>query len=62
MPLESFDVVFMRIDPPVDTAYLYATYILDYVNPGKTLLVNHPNGLRLANEKMYCAAVPRRHS
>jgi len=51
--LESFDAVLMRIDPPVDTAYLYATYILDYVNPQRTLLVNHPNGLRLANEKMY---------
>ena len=58
VPLESFDVVFMRIDPPVDTAYLYATYILDYVNPGKTLLVNHPNGLRLANEKMYALQFP----
>ncbi|MGF1514452.1 MAG: glutathione synthase [Elainellaceae cyanobacterium] len=51
--LDSFDAVFMRIDPPVDTAYLYATYILDYVDPQKTLRINHPNGLRLANEKMY---------
>ncbi|MEO0408404.1 MAG: glutathione synthase [Cyanobacteria bacterium P01_A01_bin.135] len=53
LALDSFDAVFMRIDPPVDTAYLYATYILDYINPQTTLLVNHPNGLRLANEKMY---------
>ncbi|MGF1535632.1 MAG: glutathione synthase [Elainellaceae cyanobacterium] len=53
MALESFDAVFMRIDPPVNTAYLNATYILDYIDPEKTLVVNHPNGLRLANEKMY---------
>ncbi|MGB3613398.1 MAG: glutathione synthase [Elainellaceae cyanobacterium] len=53
LSLGSFDAVWMRIDPPVNTAYLYATYILDYVDPQRTLLINHPNGLRLANEKMY---------
>lgn len=52
-PLNEMDAVFMRVDPPVDTAYLYATYILDYVDPNKTLVLNNPNGLRLANEKMY---------
>ena len=53
MPLESMDVVFMRIDPPVNTPYLYTTFILDYIDPAKTLVINSPNGLRLANEKMY---------
>ncbi|MGV0026089.1 glutathione synthase [Phormidesmis priestleyi] len=52
-PLEEMDAVFMRTDPPVDTAYLYATYILDYVDPGKTLVLNSPSGIRSANEKMY---------
>jgi glutathione synthase len=52
-PLEEMDVVFMRTDPPVDTAYLYATYILDYVEPSKTLVLNSPSGIRSANEKMY---------
>ncbi|PAX59687.1 glutathione synthase [Brunnivagina elsteri] len=51
--LETMDAVFMRTDPPVDTAYLYATYILDYIDPSKTLVVNNPNGIRAANEKMY---------
>ncbi|KAM3100555.1 glutathione synthase [Phormidesmis sp. 146-35] len=51
--LEEMDAVFMRIDPPVDTAYLYATYILDYVDPSKTLVLNSPDGIRAANEKMY---------
>lgn len=52
-PLEDMDAVFMRTDPPVDTAYLYATYVLDYINPAKTLVVNSPRGIRSANEKMY---------
>ncbi len=51
--LEEMDAVFMRTDPPVTTAYLYATYILDYIDPQKTLVLNHPAGLRNANEKMY---------
>lgn len=53
MPLEAFDAVFMRTDPPVNTSYLYATYILDYIDQTKTLVVNNPQGLRAANEKMY---------
>jgi glutathione synthase len=51
--LEEMDAVFMRTDPPVNVPYLYATYILDYVNPAKTLVINSPAGLRMANEKMY---------
>ena len=53
LPLETFDIVWMRTDPPVNTAYLYATYLLDYVNPQKTRVVNAPSGIRAANEKMY---------
>ncbi|MGQ4648945.1 glutathione synthase [Lyngbya aestuarii] len=52
-PLEEMDAVFLRTDPPVTIPYLYATYILDYVNPDKTLVINKPSGLRAANEKMY---------
>ena len=53
MPLEAMDAVFMRTDPPVTVPYLYATYILDYIDPAKTLVVNAPAGIRAANEKMY---------
>ncbi len=52
-PLEAMDAVFMRTDPPVNVPYLYATYLLDYIDPAKTLVVNSPKGLRDANEKMY---------
>lgn len=51
--LEEMDAVFMRTDPPVTIPYLYATYILDYINPDKTLVINTPAGIRMANEKMY---------
>ncbi len=53
LPLEAMDAVFMRTDPPVTVPYLYATYILDYIDPAKTLVVNSPAGIRAANEKMY---------
>ncbi len=52
-PLESMDAVFMRTDPPVTVPYLYATYILDYIDAAETLVINSPKGLRAANEKMY---------
>lgn len=52
-PLANMDAVWMRKDPPVTVPYLYATYLLDYVDPQRTILINRPQGLRAANEKMY---------
>ncbi|MGV0102082.1 glutathione synthase [Nostoc sp. DSM 114160] len=51
--LETMDAVFMRTDPPVNDSYLYATYILDYIDQNKTLVINSASGIRGANEKMY---------
>lgn len=51
--LEEMDAVFMRTDPPVTVPYLYTTYILDLIDKSKTLVVNSPQGLRNANEKVY---------
>lgn len=51
--LDEMDVVWMRKDPPVNIPYLYATYILDLINPASTRVLNSPKGLREANEKMY---------
>ncbi|MBD2363527.1 glutathione synthase [Anabaena minutissima FACHB-250] len=53
LSLETMDAVFMRTDPPVNDSYLYATYILDYIDQNKTLVINNPSGIRDANEKMY---------
>ncbi|GAB4225149.1 MAG: glutathione synthase [Stanieria sp.] len=56
--LEEMDAVFMRTDPPVTIPYLYATYILDLIDPNKTLVINSHHGLRTANEKMYALQFP----
>jgi glutathione synthase len=56
-PLESFDCVFMRKEPPFDMAYIYATYILELVPPS-TFVINDPKGLRAANEKLYSLNFP----
>jgi glutathione synthase len=55
--LADFDVVLMRKDPPVDVAYLHATWILDHAR-GKTLLVNDPRGLRELNEHLAVLRFP----
>ncbi|WP_180974913.1 glutathione synthase [Fischerella thermalis] len=57
--LETMDAVFMRTDPPVTVSYLYATYILDYIDQNKTLVINSPSGIRGANEKMYALQFTR---
>lgn len=51
IPLEAFDVVMMRKDPPVNEEYLQATWLLERAR-GKTLLVNDPRGLRELNEHL----------
>src|SRR5262245_23313841 len=50
----TFDVVFIRKDPPFDSQYLALTYVLDKL-PSKTLCVNSPKGLRSINEKLTAA-------
>src|SRR5690348_5670451 len=49
--LADFGIVMMRKDPPLDVAYLHATWILEHAR-GKTLLVNDPRGLRELNEHL----------
>jgi len=57
-PLDSMDGVFFRTDPPLDQAYLHATYILDFVDHARTAVVNDPRGIRLANEKLFALQFP----
>jgi glutathione synthase len=58
MRLDDADVVLFRTDPPVDRAYLDATLVLDRVDTARTVLVNDPRGIRLANEKLWGLAHP----
>jgi len=57
-PLVWFDAIFMRKDPPVDAAYLFATYLLSLVPSVPPLILNNPDGLRAANEKLYALHFP----
>jgi len=50
--LNDFGTIFVRPDPPVDTDYINATYILSYVNKENTLILNSPEALREYNEKL----------
>lgn len=52
-PLASLGVILMRKDPPVDMEYLYTTYILERAERDGCLVVNRPQALRDANEKLY---------
>ncbi len=57
-PLSELDVILMRKDPPVRREYIYATYILERAETAGTLVINHPQGLRDANEKLSTAWFP----
>ncbi len=57
-PLEWFDVVLMRKDPPFDLNYFFATHLLSLVDHRKCLVVNNPMGLREATEKLYALNFP----
>lgn len=54
-PLAQLDVILMRKDPPFDMEYIVSTYLLERAEQAGTLIVNTPQGLRDANEKMYTA-------
>lgn len=48
----------MRKDPPFDLEYIVATYLLEQAEAAGTLVVNKPQALRDANEKLYTAWFP----
>ena len=54
-PLATLDTILMRKDPPFDTEYIYATYLLERAEIAGVLVVNKPQSLRDANEKLYTA-------
>ncbi len=55
--LASFDVVWMRKDPPYDIDYFFVTHLLGLVPP-PTLVVNDPVGLREVTEKLFVLRYP----
>lgn len=57
-PLDQFDVILMRKDPPVTMDYIYATHILEQAASSGVLVVNDPQSLRDINEKMATLRFP----
>lgn len=55
LQLADLDVILMRKDPPFDTEFIYATYILERAEEKGTLIVNKPQSLRDCNEKLFTA-------
>lgn len=51
--IEDFPLVMFRPDPPVDLDYISATYIFDFVDRSKTLIMNDTKAIRDFNEKMH---------
>jgi glutathione synthase len=53
--LAGLDVVLMRKDPPFDTEYVYATYLLERAEEAGVRVINRPRSIRNANEKLFTA-------
>jgi len=51
--LNSLDAILMRKDPPFNMDYIYSTYILEKAEEKGTLIINKPQSLRDANEKLF---------
>ena len=55
--LGSFDVVWLRQDPPFDMGYITTTHLLEHLAPG-TLVVNDPFWVRNSPEKLLVLRFP----
>ncbi len=55
--LDEVDAVLVRKDPPFNAHYYWMTLLLEHLR-GKTLVVNDPQGLRDANEKLFACHFP----
>ncbi len=57
--LADIDIIIMRKDPPFNMNYIYATYLLELAEKQGTLVVNRPQSLRDANEKLFTLQFPQ---
>ncbi len=56
--ISELDVILMRKDPPFDMQYIHTTYLLELAEAAGVVVVNRPQSLRDANEKLYTAWFP----
>ncbi len=59
IPANELDVILMRKDPPFDMQYIHSTYLLELAEAEGVLVVNKPQTLRDANEKLFTAWFPQ---
>ena len=59
VPLEDFDIVLMRKDPPFDMEYVYSTYLLELAQKQGARILNDPRAIRDFNEKISIAHYPQ---
>ncbi len=59
LALTSFDAILMRKDPPFNMDYIYATYLLEQAEKSGVLVINKPQSLRDANEKLFALNFPQ---
>ncbi|TNF69273.1 MAG: glutathione synthase [Gammaproteobacteria bacterium] len=57
--LENFHVIQMRKEPPFDMEFVFATYILELAERKGSWIINKPQSLRDANEKMFITHFPQ---
>lgn len=57
-PLSDLDIIIMRVDPPFNMSYIYMTYLLELAEQQGVLVVNRPQSLRDANEKLFTLQFP----
>ncbi len=57
--LANLDVILMRKDPPLNMQYVYTTYLLELAQKQGVLIVNDPQTLRDANEKLFITWFPQ---
>jgi glutathione synthase len=55
LSLDKLDVILMRKDPPFNLNYIYTTYLLEQAERFGVLVVNKPQSLRDANEKLFAS-------
>jgi len=58
-PLDEFDVVLMRKDPPFDTEYVASTWLLELAQEDGTKVFNEPRAIRDHSEKLAIAKYPQ---
>lgn len=55
MPLQTFDAILLRKDPPFDMEYIYTTYLLERAEAQGVRVINKPSAVRAHNEKLAIA-------